>query len=239
GRVTAVNAAAERLLGWPEADLRGQDVYDTLHVPEANGLPLHSPAGRPAEVASWTNAIRKDDIRLRRKDGATVPVACQVSPVVEDGRVAGAVVAFREVEGARRRAGEPASAAREELFLRWARRIGPVAARIREAMQPLHPRFREDAQLREAGETIDHEARGLTFLADSFRCATRISRSNAPLPRRPVELEAVVGKAVEASRFLVEARRQYLTVVLPLEPAWLLADPDTLAQGLASLLDHT
>jgi PAS domain S-box-containing protein len=97
GRVTFANPAAERMLGWPVADLLGQDVHELVHHSRPDG------ARYPGEECP-TNAalldgrvhVVEDDI-FWRKDGTPLPVEYTTTPMSEDGGLIGAVITFRDL----------------------------------------------------------------------------------------------------------------------------------------------
>src|SRR5262249_21943286 len=65
-----------------------------------------------------------------------------------------------------------------------------------------------------------------------------ITRGKIELRKEVVDLASVVNRTVEATRPLIEDRRQELTVDLPPEPLRLEADPTRLEQVLANLLNN-
>jgi CheY-like chemotaxis protein/two-component sensor histidine kinase len=73
---------------------------------------------------------------------------------------------------------------------------------------------------------------------DDLLDLSRISQGKIVLRKERVELAAVVGSAVEASRPLIEKWGHELTVTLPPEPVLLEADPVRLAQVLLNLLNN-
>jgi signal transduction histidine kinase len=66
----------------------------------------------------------------------------------------------------------------------------------------------------------------------------RITRGAVALRREPVEVSAVVRRAVESSRPLIESTRHALQVLLPAEPLRVDADPRRFEQILVNLLDN-
>ncbi len=92
GLLTFMNPAAERMLGWEEAELLGKDVHEVIHG-----------ASGPAEDCPLLSVLhsgvtyRNDDDSFMARDGRTFPVSYTSSPILTDGRVAGAVVAFRDI----------------------------------------------------------------------------------------------------------------------------------------------
>ena len=113
----------------------------------------------------------------------------------------------------------------------------PMAA-ILTAVQLLKLRPPLDAASGQATEVIDRQVNHLARLVDDLLDVSRISRGKVKLRREPVELAAVVRRAVEASRPLLTARGRHFVEALPPAPLWLLGDPLRLAQILTNLLNN-
>ncbi|CAO4177972.1 Transcriptional regulator, Fis family [Methylorubrum aminovorans] len=97
GVTTFVNPAAERMLGWPSADLVGKDMHATVHHTYAGGrhYPHHD---CPIYAAFRDGAVRQvDDEVFWRKDGTCFPVEYTSTPIREGGELLGAVIVFRDV----------------------------------------------------------------------------------------------------------------------------------------------
>lgn len=102
GCLTFMNPAAEQTLGWREEDLLGKNVHETIHA-------QHSEVGsRQGEecplltVLHSGNTYRMDDDTFITRDGRMFPVSYTSSPILTDGRVTGAVVAFRDITESKR-----------------------------------------------------------------------------------------------------------------------------------------
>ena len=81
-RVMFLNAAAEKLTGWSEAEARGRPLDDVLAFGDANG-----PDGRGATP-----------VRLTSKTGSTRLIEHNASPIIEaSGALAGVVAVFRDI----------------------------------------------------------------------------------------------------------------------------------------------
>ena len=91
--ITFVNPAAQRMLGWGEADLLGRAFHEVVHGAECS-------LGRLCPLVGALQAVRtdrSDDDSFLQADGERLPVSHTTSPVVRDGEVVGAVIAFRDI----------------------------------------------------------------------------------------------------------------------------------------------
>ena len=75
-----------------------------------------------------------------------------------------------------------------------------------------------DPRPQTAREMMDRQVGHMVRLVDDLLDVSRITRGKIELRREPVDLAAVVGRAVETSRPLIERRRHGLSVTLPAEP---------------------
>jgi PAS domain S-box-containing protein len=97
GQLTFMNPAAERMLGWTEGELLGKDMHETIHFQRSDGTPFSKEQCPLLGVIHSGEAVRVDEDHFTRKDGMTVPVSCVSSPLLADGAVKGAVVAFQDI----------------------------------------------------------------------------------------------------------------------------------------------
>ncbi|MBU6450332.1 MAG: PAS domain S-box protein [Cyanobacteria bacterium REEB67] len=94
GKVSYMNQAGEKLLGYTMAELLGKDMHDTIHYSHPDGT------SRPASDCPLVNVVksgithRQDEDYFIRKDGAFLPVHYISSPLLIGGVVRGAVLAF-------------------------------------------------------------------------------------------------------------------------------------------------
>ncbi|MFL5385729.1 MAG: ATP-binding protein [Longimicrobiaceae bacterium] len=90
GYTTFVNPAAAAMLGYAADDLPGRPYEATLGSGVADGDPI-----RAALLGGEPRSVR--DATFRRADGARFPVEYTCTPIVEEGRIAGGVITFRDV----------------------------------------------------------------------------------------------------------------------------------------------
>jgi PAS domain S-box-containing protein len=120
GRLTYINGAACRMLGWSAEELSDRDIHRTVHFQRADGSPLpHTECpilhvrreGRPAKHVGDT---------FTRRDGTMFPVTYSAAPLPSDGPWSGVVVVFRDATEER---AEQLRAQRELETLHWLGRV--------------------------------------------------------------------------------------------------------------------
>ncbi|MBF0135152.1 MAG: PAS domain S-box protein [Magnetococcales bacterium] len=96
GRVTFINPTALTLLGWQEKDVLGQISHTLFHHSKADGTPILPAECMLQSVLSKKIVATSDGEWLWRQDGSGFPASLIASPIV-NGKVKGAVVAFRDI----------------------------------------------------------------------------------------------------------------------------------------------
>ncbi|MFN7143671.1 MAG: PAS domain S-box protein, partial [Myxococcota bacterium] len=102
GRCTFVNQACVRLLGYPPEQMLGRDMHDLVHHSTPAGTAMSKqdcPIQRAFRVGE---EIHLPDEVLWRKDGTPFPAEYRAHPIVQDGRIVGAVVSFLDITERRR-----------------------------------------------------------------------------------------------------------------------------------------
>jgi two-component system, OmpR family, sensor histidine kinase VicK len=102
GKLSFVNPAAAKILNYTAEEMRGKDIHELIHPSQADGT-QHSRENCPLLLG----LRRREGVRIRddvfwRKDGSTVPVEYVASPLMDEGAIAGMVVAFQDVSERRR-----------------------------------------------------------------------------------------------------------------------------------------
>jgi diguanylate cyclase (GGDEF)-like protein/PAS domain S-box-containing protein len=97
GLITFSNPEAQRLLGWSETVLLGQDGHKLLHHSRADGTPYPVEECEINRVLISGQAFRSHDEVFWRKDGSMLPVSVSVTPIIHDQQVLGSVLAFHDI----------------------------------------------------------------------------------------------------------------------------------------------
>jgi PAS domain S-box-containing protein len=96
GRVTFVNAAASRLLGWTGDELRGRSMHDAIHFQHADGSPHAEADCALLKVRTEGRSVRMEHEHFTRRDGSLFPVSYSAAPLMAGTKVDGVVVVFRD-----------------------------------------------------------------------------------------------------------------------------------------------
>jgi len=100
GKLTFVNPAALRILGYTEQEILGQTgkmVHDLIHHSHADGSKyLIDDCPMRASFAHGTDHYITDEL-LWRKDGSSFPAEYSSMPIIQDGKIMGAVVTFKDI----------------------------------------------------------------------------------------------------------------------------------------------
>jgi PAS domain S-box-containing protein len=96
GRVTFVNAAASKMLGWTGAELSGRSMHDSIHFQHADGSPHAEADCELLKVRAEGRSVRMEHEYFTRKNGTLFPVAYSAAPLMSGPKVNGVVVVFRD-----------------------------------------------------------------------------------------------------------------------------------------------
>jgi len=103
GRTTFVNPAAARMHGYKPEELIGKKHHDLVHHSRPDGrLHPHEQCPVHATLKDGTVHSNVDYEVFWRKDGTAFQVEYTSTPIIEDGRILGAVITFRDISDRKR-----------------------------------------------------------------------------------------------------------------------------------------
>ena len=120
GRMTYMNQAAEKLLGWTADELATVSMHDAVHYQHDDGSPQRATDSPILGVLRSAATVRVENDTFTRRDGRLLPVAYSASPITIEGRVHGVVIVFTD---ASTRWAADQRRARELENLNWVGRI--------------------------------------------------------------------------------------------------------------------
>ena len=127
---------------------------------------------------------------------------------------------------------------KDEFLATLAHELRNPLAAIRSALEVLKLKHSQDDALISCRDIIDRQVADLTHLVDDLLEISRISRGKLVLRDDLVELRHVVGRALEATRPLIDASHHTLEVNLPAGEHWLRGDAARLVQVFTNLLNN-
>lgn len=97
GNTTFINPAALELTGYQSRELLGHNMHEIIHYQKADGTPF------PAIECPMNRTIKDGEVQRIRdglfwtKEGKPLPVEYVTTPILENGRLVGAVGVFRDI----------------------------------------------------------------------------------------------------------------------------------------------
>jgi PAS domain S-box-containing protein len=101
GRLTYMNRAASKMLGWTEDELSGQHMHDVVHFQRLDGTPVSRSECALLTEGTDHRLVRVSGEAFTRKDGSIFPVAYSSMPLGAGPFVDGVSVVFRDVSDPR------------------------------------------------------------------------------------------------------------------------------------------
>jgi PAS domain S-box-containing protein len=98
-RMTFMNPAASRLLGWSEHELRGKPLHAALHSHRDDGLVCRVDDCELLTAGARAETVVVAEDSFRRADGTVLPVAYSIAPLRAGSIARGGVVVFRDATG--------------------------------------------------------------------------------------------------------------------------------------------
>ena len=248
GRVNYLNPVAEKLTGWKLADAVGRAVEEVFHiVNEKTRKPVDQPVRKVVEQG-LTVGLGNHTVLIAR-DGSERPIDDSAAPIKDDrDNLVGVVLIFRDIterkrleKELKRHAEELAEADRrkDEFLAMLGHELRNPLAPIRNALYLVRLSQQEPRpEVRQAYDIIERQVENLVRLVDDLLDVGRITSGKIQLRKERVDLSAVVARAIEGARPLIDARRHTLEVNLPEVPVPVEADPVRLAQVLWNLLNN-
>lgn len=236
GNITFENPAAAAMLGWPRGALIGRPAHQTIHYLRADGTP------RPESDCAmhWTLAdggVRFNDCDVFwRRDGSEIRVEYTTAPMLdEQGRIAGAVVTFRDVSVQKQMERQIEQAARVESLGRVSASVAHEFNNLLMGLGPfaevLRRKAKDDPTLEKAVTHVLDAVRRGQRLTDEI---LRFTKPEAPRMER-VDLAAFLEEHCEEARGIVRPRRLDVEPPASLEVR---GDADRLSQVLLNLVSN-
>jgi PAS domain S-box-containing protein len=231
GRITFVNQAAAAALGSNPEQLTGLDMHEVIHHSHSDGTPYSRSTSPILQALRRSESIRMRDEVFWRKDQTAFPVEYSANPILEDGRVSGMVVAFRDISERRR-----LEKMKDEF-------ISTVSHELRTPLTSLRASLgliasgsldrRPEKQHQMVEMAIANSDR-LIRLVNDILDFDRVGKGKLPLNRQPVEATVLLRRAADVA--YPQANQARITLRIDAPPVQVLADEGRILQVLNELV---
>jgi signal transduction histidine kinase/ActR/RegA family two-component response regulator len=127
---------------------------------------------------------------------------------------------------------------KDEFLAMLAHELRNPLAPIRNALHIMRMPGANSEVVEKARQVTERQVQLLVRLVDDLLDVSRIMRGRIEPRKEPIELAAVIARAVETAQPILDAQGQELILQFPREPLPLEADPVRLAQVLGNLLNN-
>jgi PAS domain S-box-containing protein len=239
GIITDVNKQMEALTGCTRDELIGAPFKGYFTDPERAEAAIKRVLGE-GKVTDY-------ELTARARDGKETVVSYNASTFHDrDRKLQGVFAAARDVTERKRyeHSLQQADRRKNEFLAMLAHELRNPLAPIRNALQIIrlataqevqHP---QDQAVQVASEMMERHVGQMVRLVDDLLDVSRINRGTIELRKGCIELASVVNHAVEVAQLLAKSMDQELTVIMPLHPIYLNADPTRLTQIAGNLLNN-
>jgi len=182
---------------------------------------------------------RTSEVQMQRVDGSLIPVSIALTQLpLEDGLAVIVIVTdltrqrqYQELQEVNRR--------KDEFLAMLAHELRNPLAPIVNAVQVLQLRNgSHNSDVQWACEVVDRQVQQMTRIVDDLLDVSRITRGTVVLHMKPRDVSAVVMRAIETSRPIIQFHKHTLTIVLHSESLTVEADETRLAQAITNLLNN-
>jgi PAS domain S-box-containing protein len=247
-RITFINPAACRMLGYTAEQAMGRSAHDLFHHSRLDGSPY--PAAECMARQAWRKGFesRVDDETYWHADGHAVPVILASRPVVEQGKVVGAVVSVVDTTAQRAaaQARERALVAAENLARARSEFLANMSHEIRTPMNGVlgfanigYRNYQDSEKARNAFEKILTSGNQLLGVVNEILDFSKIDAGKLQIEATEMSL----GEVLEQSSALVADRARAKGLDLRLEksgdlPERCIGDPLRIGQVVLNLLSN-
>ena len=247
GRVTFLNPVAQTLTGWTNAEAAGVDLRRVFAiVNEETRAEVDNPALRALRDGKIVG-LANHTILLTR-GGGEWPIDDSAAPIRgRDGKIQGAILVFREIK--QRKTAEQelrtqataladADRRKNEFLATLAHELRNPLAPISNALQLWSFVENDKTEMTNLRALMERQLGQMIRLVDDLLDVSRITRGKIQLRKERVDINTIVGSAIEAVKPILEACDHHLTMRLAPQPVHVTGDAARLTQVLGNILNN-
>ena len=233
GRLTFINEAGARALGYRLDQIRGRDIHQIIHHSHTDGTPYSKTTSPILQAMRRQESIRMRDEVFWRADGASIPVEYTASPLIEDGRISGMVVAFQDISERRR-----LEKMKDEFISTVSHELRTPLTSLRASLGLISSGSldkRPEKQRQMVDMAIGNCDR-LIRLVNDILDFDKVAKGRLPLRRMPVEAVDLLRRAADIAHDTASQAR--ISFRIEAMPAVVQADGDRILQVLNELIGN-
>jgi PAS domain S-box-containing protein len=233
GRLTFINEAGARALGYRPDQLTGREIHDLIHHTHADGTAYSKITSPILQGMRRQETVRMRDEVFWRADGTSIPVEYTASPLIEDGRISGMVVAFQDISERRR-----LEKMKDEFISTVSHELRTPLTSLRASLGLISSGALEKRpeKQKQMVEMAIANCNRLVRLVNDILDFDKIEKGRLPLRRVPVAAVDLLRRAADVAH--VSAGEAQITFRIEAVPAVALADEDRILQVLNELVGN-
>ncbi|HUA97086.1 MAG TPA: PAS domain S-box protein [Terracidiphilus sp.] len=233
GRLTFINHAGAHALGYTPEQLMGRDLHEAILHSHADGTPYSKITSPILQALRRCEPIRMSDEVFWRRDGMAIPVEYSANPLMEEGRIAGMVVAFQDVSERRR-----LERMKDEFISTVSHELRTPLTSLRASLGLISSGAldKRPEKQRQMVDMAIGSCDRLVRLVNNIVDFERVEKGRLPLHRQPVEAVDLLRRTVDIARDAAERARIVLKVDAATGPVF--ADEERVLQVLNELVGN-
>jgi PAS domain S-box-containing protein len=196
GRLTFINQAGAKTLGYAPDELTGRDFHDALQHSHADEAPYSPSANLILQALRRSEPVRVRHEVFWRRDGTAIPVEYSANPLVEEGQISGMVVAFQDVSERRR-----LERMKDEFISTVSHELRTPLTSLRAALGLVSSGAldKRPEKQRQMIEMATDNCNRLVRLVNNIVDFDSVEKGRLPLHRKPVEAANLLQRAADTA----------------------------------------
>ena len=233
GKLTFINEAGARALGYAPEDLTGRDFHQMVQHSHEDGTPYLRASSSILRVLKHSEPVRMRNEVFWRSDGRAIPVEYSANPLMEDGRISGIVVAFQDVSERRR-----LERMKDEFISTVSHELRTPLTSLRASLGLMSSGSLEQRpeKQRQMLEMAVASCNRLVKLVSDILEFENVDRGSVKLERQTIPASDLLTRAAEQAQD--DARRAHIRIEVDEAPDAVFADEERVLKVLSELLTN-
>jgi PAS domain S-box-containing protein len=233
-KITSVNPATERLLGYKAAELIGRNYLEAFRIGDRLGKPMSPDMSPLLQAMQTANSTEPRIFQIQRggedEKASEAMIALVAAPILDDnGAINGTVGVFRDVTQE-----QAIARLKDELVSLVSHELRTPMASVLGFSELMLTRQLSEAKSRLYVETIHKEAQRLSNLINDFLDIQRMEAGRQVYNYTEVDLKPLMRRITD----VFSQQRQRIKLDLPANLPMVRADPDRVFQTLTNLVSN-